>query len=177
MRRLAIKCALISALFLAVFAPRKAEPYIRSAYAISPHAADGVHLALELAKLGRVEDALKLFAEVRWLPDFPQIDSSEARRELAQAAGGEAQLDSRVQQMAVGSVVRVLALVDTQGKVLQAQTVDAQAPAALAERAKTLTLDPIAWPDHAIRSLRTIEFRQNGENWAVVRSYAGRPTP
>jgi len=65
-----------------------------------------------------------------------RIDASEALRELASAAGGEAQLESRLKQIQIpeeagDSKARVIALVDEQGKVLEAQPGDAKDPASL----------------------------------------------
>ncbi|HUB79827.1 MAG TPA: hypothetical protein VMB03_13565 [Bryobacteraceae bacterium] len=64
---------------------------------------------------------------------------------------------------------KVMVLVDSHGKVLEA----APAGSDLVADAKSLTLPPIAWPDHAIWSLRTVEFRREGSKWVLDQSYVG----
>ena len=154
----------------------EAEPYLSSSYAIAPRAAIAIHLALMLAALGRLDESLKYFADANSRADFSRVDSSEARRELAKVLGGEAQLDSRLKQIqdhvaSPGARARVIALVDGQGKVWDARSADSQTPAALVGEAKSLTLLPISWPEHSIRSIRTVEFRQDGKKWSPVQSY------
>jgi tetratricopeptide (TPR) repeat protein len=138
-----------------------ADPYAAAAYAIQPEAEVTVHRAVLAAKAGRAEEAVRFFAEAQRLASFAAIDAAEARREIAKAAGGDAQLDARLRQVPApgNGGVKALALVDEKGKVVDAD----------AEAAKSLTLGPIAWPGHALRSVRTVEMGPNG----VVRSYVG----
>lgn len=93
----------------------EAEPYLRSAFAISPRSETGMHLAMNLAKSGRSEEALKQFDAVRGLADFTSIDTREGMRAMAEIAGGEAQLDSRAEKLTIGAVVRVVVFVDPAG--------------------------------------------------------------
>jgi hypothetical protein len=73
------------------------------------------------------------------------------------------------------SRVRVLALVDEQGKVLEARAIDGTGRGSLAGEAKSMTLLPISWPEHSIRSVRTIELRQVGGKWFPGQSYVVQP--
>jgi hypothetical protein len=115
--------------------------------------------------------------------DFSRFDPSEANRELAKALGGDPQLDSRLKQIQIskvsaGSTSRVIALVNEQGKVLEAQSNDAQTTDSLISEAKSLTLTPISWPEHSIRSIRMIEFANEGAKFSLIRSYVGEaPAP
>jgi tetratricopeptide (TPR) repeat protein len=138
-----------------------AEPYAAAAYAIEPDAEVTVHRAVLAAKAGRADEAVRFFAEAQRLASFSAIDAADARREVAKAVGGDAQLDARLRQVPAppAGTTKVLALVDEKGKVVEAE----------AEAAKSLTLIPIAWPGHALRSVRTIELGPGG----AVRSYVG----
>jgi tetratricopeptide (TPR) repeat protein len=153
----------------------EAEPYLLAAEAIGPRADSELHLSATLAKLGRLDESLKYFATARARNDFARFDSDEARRELAKVVGGEAELDARLNQTKAPAKTplkdRVLVLVDGHGKVLQAQAADDDTPPLLVETAKSLTLLPIAWPGHSIRSVRTIAFRDDGSRT----SYVGPP--
>ena len=64
-----------------------AEPYIWSAYAITPRADMSLHLAVLLAKTGRVDESVKYFAEAQSRPNLDRLASAEARHELAKAVG------------------------------------------------------------------------------------------
>lgn len=156
------------------------EPYLWSSFAITPGAETEMHLSILLAKLGRFEESLKHFASARSRPKFSRLDLTEVRRELAIGAGGSAQLDRRLEQIKVpaasqGATARVIALVDERGKVTEAQAGDAQTPAEVIEAAKSLTLISISWLEHSLRSIRTIEFRQEGKKWSPCDSYVGQP--
>jgi Flp pilus assembly protein TadD len=160
----------------------EAEPYVRSAFAISPEPENEMHLSILLAKLVRVDEALKHFANSLARAHSSSLDPTEARRELAKAAGGEAELSTRLAQFQISpsaseSPTQILVLVDDQGKVLQAQGADAQTPEQLVDQAKSLALDPIAWPGHSIRTIRTIEFRKDGGKWSPGSSYVGSVSP
>ena len=52
-------------------------------------------MVVVLTKLGRLEEAARIFAEVRTHPNFDLADSRETLRELTNAAGGDAELDAR----------------------------------------------------------------------------------
>jgi hypothetical protein len=155
-----------------------AEPYISSAYAITPRADMSLHLSILLAKTGRVDDSVKHFAEAQSRPNVDRLASAEARRELARAVGGDTELDARSKQLTEpqsgdSQRAKVTVLVDTHGKVLEAAPAGSASSADIVADAKLLTLCPIAWPDHAIRSLHTVEFRREGSKWVVDQSYAG----
>jgi tetratricopeptide (TPR) repeat protein len=154
----------------------EAEPYLSSSYAIAPRAAIAIHLSILLATLGRLDESLKYFADANSRADFSRVDSSEARRELARALGGQIPLDSRLKEIAIsiaspGATARVIALVDGQGKVLDAKSAGSQIAVPLVGEAKSLTLLPISWPEHSIRSIRTVEFRHDGAKWSPVQTY------
>ncbi|HEV2690837.1 MAG TPA: hypothetical protein VGV35_19915, partial [Bryobacteraceae bacterium] len=139
------------------------------------------HLSVLFAKQGRVDEALKYFAAVSSRSNFDRLDSVEARRELVKILGGESQLDSRIQELvkpvaATGSTARVIALVDANGKVLDAQPADPKTPVTLVEEAKSLKLPSLSWPDHSFRSIRTIVFRPEGSKWSLSQSYVGQPS-
>jgi tetratricopeptide (TPR) repeat protein len=155
-----------------------AEPYLRSAYAITPRADMSLHLSVLLAKTGRVDDSVKFLAEALSRPNLDRLASAEARRELAKAVGGDAELDARCKQFTApqsGEVQRakVTVLVDSHGKILEAAPAGSAGSADIVADTKLLTLTPISWPDHAIRSLRTVEYRREGSKWVVDQSYAG----
>jgi tetratricopeptide (TPR) repeat protein len=155
-----------------------AEPYLCSAYAITPRADMSLHLSLLLAKTGRMDDAVKYFAESQSRPNVDRLASAEARRELAKAVGGDTELDARSKQFTEpqsgdSQRVKVTVLVDSHGKVFEAEPAGSASSADIVADAKLLTLSPISWPDHTIRSLRTVEFRREGSKWVVDQSYAG----
>jgi tetratricopeptide (TPR) repeat protein len=159
----------------------EAEPYLLSAYAINPSIIVTTHVSALYSKLGRVDEALKYLANVRSRPGFIPEDAGDLLAELAKAVGGETELDSRLMQLqapsADNSTVKVIALVDEQGTVLEAQTIDPQAPAYVTVEAKSLTLLPIAWPEHSLRSIRIIEFSQAKSKWLLLHSHTGLGRP
>jgi tetratricopeptide (TPR) repeat protein len=157
----------------------ESEPYLSSAFAISPHAETETHYATVLARLGRVDESLRCLADASSLTGFTRADATEVRRELAKAIGGEAVLDSRLKQIqtdrpAADATVHVRALVDEHGKVLDARSLEPSASDAVIREAKALALMPISWPDHSMRSVRTIELHQGAGKWSAVRSYVGQ---
>jgi len=143
----------------------EAEPYAAAAYAIEPDAEVTIHRAVLAAKAGRADEAVRLFAEARRLASFPAVDAAEARRDIAKAVGGDAQLEARLRQVpsSPAPTTQMLALVDEKGKVVDANGGDAAA-------VQSVTLPPIAWPGHALRSVRTLEIAAGG---GVVPSYVG----
>lgn len=157
----------------------EAEPYLRSSFAIAPRSETEIHLVAMLSKKGSVEEALTCFLEMDSRSDFARVDSKESRTELASALGGETALESRLKEMkkikaAEGSIARVAVLVDEKGKVMDARPLGTLATDAIVTEAKRVTLVPIEWPEHSIRSVRTIEFRKDGEKWIVLGSFAGQ---
>jgi hypothetical protein len=157
----------------------EAEPYLLSSHAIAPRTEEELHLASLLVKLGQTDESLKYFAKARSRGDFSRFDSTEARTALAKAMGGATQLDSRLKQIETplasgGSTTRVFVLVDGRGKVLEAAPADARVDGSIISIAKSQNLPAIAWPDHSIRSIRTLEFRQDGTKWWLGQSYVGR---
>ncbi len=157
----------------------ESEPYLASAFAISPHAETETHFSTLLARLGRVEESLRCLADASSLTGFTRADATEVRRELVKAIGGEGVLDSRLKQLqadrsAADPTVHVLALVDEHGRVLDARSLDSSVSDAVIREAKSLTLTPISWSEYSMRSIRTIEFRQGAGKWSVVRSYVGQ---
>jgi hypothetical protein len=158
-----------------------AEPYLRSSFAITPRGESEFHMVIVLAKSGRLEEAVNLFAQARSRPNFPRWDSRETVRELVKAAGGDVELDALLRHAALPLspaivVGKVLALVDGTGKVIDAQAVAPASPG-LAEVAKSMALPALSWPDRSIRSIRTIEFERTGDQWSPSVSYVGVTPP
>jgi tetratricopeptide (TPR) repeat protein len=160
-----------------------ADPYLLSAYAINPRTEIEIHLSSLLSKAGRLDESLKYYAAARSNADFSRFDSSALRSELVKALGGERQLDSRINPIqntvvSPASTTHFIALVDGHGRVLDVQSTDPNTPASLASEAKSMTLPPISWPEHSIRSIRTIEFRLDGAKWSLNQSYVAQsPDP
>jgi hypothetical protein len=120
-----------------------------------------------------VDEALKYFAAAASSPNM-----GEVRGEFAKALGGNAELDARLKLIPAvpkDSVVRVSVLVDDQGKVLEAKPGDA--PAEVLKQAETMSLTPIAWPGHSLRTVRVVEFRKQGAEWVIARSYMWKAPP
>jgi TonB family protein len=158
----------------------EAESYLSTAYAITPDATRMLHKSIALAKSGNVNESLKYFAEARTLEGSAQEDLNEARQVLVSALGSESQLEARLKQTpsqtASGPVARVRVLTDENGKVLDVQGNAASDGEAAVTLAKSLTLRPVSWPGHSVRSIRTLEFRQNADSqWSLTRSYVGQP--
>ena len=63
-----------------------------------------------------------------------------------------------------------MVLVDESGKVL-----DASGPAEAAAASKSLILPLIEWPEHQMRSVRTVELMKDGANWKLVQSFVVKP--
>lgn len=159
----------------------EAEPYLRSSFAVTPRGVNELHMVALYAKLKRLDEAAKLFSEVRTRPNFEFADSSEAIRELTNAAGGEAKLDAlldRAAPVAPKGVVQVnvIALVDGNGKITEVGTPDPALPG-VAEAAKSMTLPALSWLGHSFRSIRSIEFVNAGGRWTAGESYAGTTLP
>ena len=160
---------------------KAAEPYLRSSYAITPRGETELHMAILLAKSGRLEEAVNLFAQARARPDFDRVDSRETIRELVKAAGGDAALDALLGHAPLQPSLplvqaKAVALVDGDGKVIDARAVAPASPG-LADAAKSLTLPALSWPGYSIHSIRTIEFRRIGDQWSPSESYVGETPP
>ncbi len=159
---------------------KEAVTYLSASYAIGPGIWQGLHLSASLAKAERLEEALHYFGDASSRSGFAQVDSNEVRRELTKALGGEEQFQSRLEQArnsftVASRLARVTALVDGNGKVLDARATDPDTPDSLVATAKTLMIAPISWPEHSIRSIRTLEFHQQSSEWSLTRSYVGPP--
>jgi hypothetical protein len=160
---------------------QEAEPYMRSSFAISPRGEHELHMIALLAKLGRLDEAVKIFAEVRTHPNFDRADSRETVRELTNAAGGETALEALLDRAASARPdamprTKVTAMVDGKGKVTNIQTPDPNLPG-IAAAAKSLTLPALSWPGYSLRSIRTIEFLQADGQWSPAESYVGITPP
>jgi len=160
---------------------KEAEPYLRSAFAITPHSEPEVHMVALLAKSGRLDEAVNAFARVRARSDFDRVDARETLRELAKAVGGDTELDARLERVAIPSPplsvqAKALVLVDGNGKVIDAHVVE-PAPPGLADVAKSLTLPALSWPGYSVRSVRSIEFQRIGDQWSPSQSYVGETPP
>lgn len=150
---------------------QEAEAYLRSSWAIAPRADPGVHLAAILAALGRTEEAARYFNQASALDGFSSADDVEETR--ATLAKLNAPLGSP--DAPPGAEAVVIALVDGSGKVTEAQGVDGQTPEEAIAAAKATTLPAIAWADHSIRSIRTIQLREQSGSWVITRSAVGQP--
>jgi tetratricopeptide (TPR) repeat protein len=158
---------------------KEAEPYLRSSFAITPRSATELHTVALLAKSGRLEEAVNLFAQARTRLDFDRVDSQEAIGELVKAAGGDAELDARLGRASVPPSpvqAKAVALVDGNGKVIDVRAIAPGFPG-LAEVAKSLTLPVLSWPGYSIRSIRTIEFQRISDHWSPAESYVGQTPP
>jgi tetratricopeptide (TPR) repeat protein len=155
-----------------------AAAYQEAAYAVNPRASLSLHLSVIYTKLGRIDEALGCFAKTSQEPFFDRIDSAETRRELAKAVGGEDQLETRLKQavsaLPKGPTLYMLVLVDGNGKVREAKS-GRGVPAEFAKQAETLTLPPMSFPGFSLRSIRTLEFREDGGKWVPTISYIGAP--
>jgi tetratricopeptide (TPR) repeat protein len=144
-----------------------AEPYFRSAYAISPRATIGLHYTTILATLGRIGEAVTHFDEVRSRADFSSADPGEveeARSALGAAPGARTASSPKEGRM------QITVLVGESGQVL-----DASGPAEASAAAKTLRLPPIEWPGQQLRSVRTAELIKDGTNWKLVQAFVAKP--
>jgi len=160
---------------------KAAEPYLRSSFAITPRGETELHMVIVLAKSGRLEEAVNVFAQARARPNFDRVDSRETIRELVKAAGGDVELDTLLGHAVLPPPppiiqAKAIALVDGNGKVIEARAV-APAPPGLADVAKSLTLPVLSWPGYSIRSIRTIEFQRAGDQWSPSESYVGETPP
>jgi tetratricopeptide (TPR) repeat protein len=162
---------------------QESEPYLRASFAITPRGENELHMVTVLAKLGRLDEAAAMLAQARVRPSFARTDSRETMRELTKAAGGDSELEailSRAPLALQPSSIenKVFALVDARGKVIEAHAVP-PTPDSLAETAKSLKLPTLAWPGHAIGSIRTIEFQFIADHWSPTDIYVGEtlPTP
>jgi tetratricopeptide (TPR) repeat protein len=150
----------------------EAQPYLSSAYAITGSITMALHQSALYARLGRPEDALKLFSAAT-RGDYPKADADEARQELTKALGGQTQLEARLAAFPApvsGPTINVLALVDEHGKVMEAQGGDSNVPQSVLSVARLTTLPPIGWPNHSFRSIRILQYRREGEGWILQRS-------
>jgi tetratricopeptide (TPR) repeat protein len=160
---------------------KEAEPYLRSSFAITPRSESELHIVVVLAKSGRLEEAINLFAQARTRPDSNRVGSQEAIRELVKAAGGDAELDALLGRTSpppspASVQAKAVALVDGNGKVIDVRAIAPAFPG-LTDVAKSLTLPVLSWPGYSIRSIRTIEFQRVGDQWSPSESYAGETPP
>ena len=160
---------------------KEAEPYLQSSFGISPRGESELHMVILLAKSGRLEEAVKMFAEVRTHPNFGNADSSEAIRELASAAGGDAELDTLLDRAApaVADAIphaKAVVMVNGEGKVTGVGMPDPALPG-VADAAKSLILPALAWPGYALRSVRSVELQRLGDRWSLAESYVGTTPP
>jgi hypothetical protein len=168
--------------------PREAEPFMRSSYAISPRWPIALHLAQIDGALGKVQEAVRFYASARQMTGFISADAGEVRNLLVKQLGSESALDSRIAAVPRDSILpgvvgpasdlpsgSFLVLVNGDGTIEDARA-QSQTPASAAQlrTLKKLTLLPIAWPDHSLRSVRTVEVRSD-QGGAHVLSYVIRP--
>ncbi len=159
---------------------KEAEPYLESAFAITPSSVSQLHLAIVKAKEGRVEEAVRMFALAHVRADFTRADSEEAMRELAVAAGNDDKLEAMLGRVKVQGTprvdARVIVLADASGKVLDSQIESPAFPGA-DELLKSMQLPGVSWPGFALRTIRSIEFINDEGNWFASDSYVGLTPP
>ena len=159
---------------------KEAEPYLESAFAITPTSVNQIHLAIVRAKEGRVEEAVRMFANAHVRSDFTRADSEEAVRELAKATGGQDKLQAMLGRVKVEGTPRVdaraIVLADASGNILDSQTEGPGFPG-VAELLKSLKLPVAAWPGFALRTVRSIEFINEAGHWVASDSYVGTTPP
>jgi tetratricopeptide (TPR) repeat protein len=155
---------------------KDAEAYLQAAFGITPDSANQLHLAVVFANTNRLDQGVRFFAQAHMRSDFARADATETIRELAKAAGGEAELDTLVSRVRVQESPRVdakaIVLVDASGKVL-----DARGFAGADQIVKSMKLAPTAWPGVSLRTIRTIEFLKVNGQWTPSDSYVGVTPP
>lgn len=155
---------------------KEAEAYLQAAFGVTPDSANQLHLAVVFAKTGRLDQAVQFFAQAHVRSDFARADATETIRELAKAAGGEAELDTLVGQVTVQASPHVdakaIVLVDASGKVL-----DYQGFAGADQIVRSMKLAPVTWPGMSLRTIRTIEFLKVDGQWKPSDSYVGVTPP
>jgi hypothetical protein len=128
------------------------------------------------AKTDRLDQGVRFFAQAHVRADFARADATETIRELAKAAGGEAELDALVSRMMVQESPRVdakaIVLVDAGGKVIASQGFPG-----VDQVVKFMKLAPTAWPGMSLRTIRTIEFLKVDGQWTPSDSYVGVTPP
>ena len=166
----------------------EAKLYLESAYGLAPHSATALHLAGLYARQGAQDAAVRFYAisQLSLIIDVPESERVKAqlghdlqrqlqaipKNEVAEgcvtsAAGWDADFAADPMKLHV--------LVDPSGKVLEAkpESTPALTPAQLGQVQK-LQLLPLAWPDHALKSWRTLEIRPGGNVCHVI-SYVQIP--
>jgi tetratricopeptide (TPR) repeat protein len=155
---------------------KDAEPYLQAAFGITPDTANQLHLAVVFAKTGRLDQGVRFFAQAHVRSDFARADASETIRELAKAAGGEAELESLISRVKVQESARVdakaIVLVDANGKII-----DFQGFSGVSQIVKSMKLPPTAWPGVSLRTIRTVEFLKVDGQWTPSDSYVGVTPP
>ncbi len=175
----------------------EAKPLIAASYAIRPSVPSALHLASLEARAGDLDGAMALLVAAS---SFRVIDSSQAdevQAELAKLVGDDARFETRLSETrkqmpllgeipipspmqddllkAAGSY-RVIALVDENGKVVEAVAESGVEPAAdLLASARRLALSPVSWSGRGLPSVREIEFRFASGKLQHVLSYVVRP--
>ncbi len=113
------------------------------------------------------------FAQARVRSDFARADANETIRELAKAAGGEAESDTRVSRAKVQDAPRVnakaIVLVDASSKVI-----DFQGFPGVDQMVKSMKLAPTPWPGISLRTISTIKVSKRGRPRDTVGLLRGR---
>jgi tetratricopeptide (TPR) repeat protein len=164
---------------------QRSEPYLRAGLQLLGGATVAEHLAQLCARQDRYEEALRLYAQAVVQSDGTIRAEKSLEAYLTEKMGGPDQLLARARELGLkprdefavrppsgsfswpstfqvgkASAVVVAALTDEQGKVTEARVMEGEAAlrdAALAD-ARALQLPPVAWPGHAIPTVRTITF-------------------
>ena len=163
----------------------EAEPYLLDAYELQAQSSVAEHLARLRARQGKFDDALRYYAFSQMTIGWTGHANKELEEYLAQKSGGEDSLRTRVIDMkqhfndqrqvapahgafkwpkestiTKAAFVNVCVLVDATGAVTDAQVVSGDDPfreVALAD-ARELRLPALAWPGHALPTVRTLTF-------------------
>lgn len=161
-----------------------AEPCLVSAHELATTSSLAEHIALLRARQGKFDEALRYYAYSRREPGWTGQSDHELEKYLTEKSGGKTQLLARLMDAQTfndahsvsppggsftwpenstatkASVVDVAVITDESGKVTDAEALSGDEPfrsAALAD-ARKLRLPAIAWPGHALATLRSIGF-------------------
>ncbi|MBZ5608592.1 MAG: DUF3857 domain-containing protein [Acidobacteriia bacterium] len=175
--------------------PEQAKTYIAASYAVAPGYEIALHLAAVLSKLGEADRALELLVAARSTPVLDSSPADAVQSELANQEADAARFEARLAEAkrrmpllgeipvsadwpdkSANGTYRMLALVDENGKVLDAVMESGDEPiSGLLAYGRRLTLPPLSWPGAGFRSVRTIELRFALGELQRILSYVVRP--
>ncbi len=170
----------------------EAQPFLLSAYGIAPHPAMALHLASLYAKQGKVDTALRFFGIAQLSPALDATENNTVRAQLEKLLNND--LNARLDALPRSELLygylpapkgcpaapsarsgKVVVLVNSDGKVLgvKPDESDGWTPEQ-STQIRRLQLPPLAWPGHAVNSVRTIEVRGHATSCSFL-SYVEPP--